>query len=292
VIRKIAFIINPKSGTDRKKALQASIAAVFPTSSFEVHILETQFAGHATGLAAECAKENFETVVAVGGDGTVNEVARGLLNSSTNLGIVPKGSGNGLARTVNIPLQVEAALQLIAKNYVKIIDAGLANGELFLSNAGTGFDSYVALQCQQKKSRGLLMYIKTSVAAFATYKNKSYIIKVDNEEPIKEKAIMVSVANGNEFGYGFKIAPTASNFDGKLDVMIIKPLNIFTAGRVSFYAWWGNLNKYSKVKHIIGRSITIESKQMLDYQIDGDARSIEGPLQIEILPKALQIIVP
>ena len=290
MIRKIAFIINPKSGTDRNKALQASIAAIFPTHIFETHIFFTEFAGHATGLAADCASKHFETVVAVGGDGTVNEVARGIINTGTSLGIVPKGSGNGLARTCNIPLHTEKALHLIAKGYVKNIDAGLANDELFLSNAGTGFDSYVAMQCRQKNARGLLMYIRTSVSAFTQYKSKSYTLTIDGKE-YNQKAIMISVANGNEFGYGFKIAPTASNFDGKLDVMIIQPLNFFTAGRVSFYAWWGNLNKYSKVKHIAGKEIVIRSKQMADYQVDGDAREGSNELQIKILPKALNIIV-
>jgi diacylglycerol kinase (ATP) len=291
VIRKIAFIINPKSGTDRNKSLQKSIDEIFAKDKFEIHILHTEFAGHATGLAADCARKNFETVVAVGGDGTVNEVARGIINTGTSLGIVPKGSGNGLARTCNIPLHTPKALALIEKGYVKNIDAGMANGELFLSNAGTGFDSYVAMQCRQKNTRGLLMYIRTSVQAFTKYKSKSYIVTVDGKQ-YEEKAIMISVANGNEFGYGFKISPTASNFDGKLDVMIIKPLNIFTAGRVSFYAWWGNLHKYSKVKHIIGKQISIRSKGMQDYQIDGDARDTEQNLNIEIIVKALNVIVP
>jgi diacylglycerol kinase (ATP) len=291
VIRKIAFIINPKSGTDRNKSLQDSIASIFTAQKFEPHFYYTEYAGHATTIAAQCATQQFETVVAVGGDGTVNEVARGIINTGTALGIVPKGSGNGLARTCNIPLQADKALQLIAKGYVKNIDIGFANGELFLSNAGTGFDSYVAMQCKQKNARGLMMYIRTSVAAFTTYKSKSYSIEIDGVEK-NHKAIMVSVANGNEFGYGFKIAPTASNFDGKLDVMIIKPLNFFTAGKVSFHAWWGNLNKYSKVTHVVGKKIIIRSKQMLDFQIDGDARLAEHVLEIDIQPKALNVIVP
>jgi diacylglycerol kinase (ATP) len=289
--RKIAFIVNPKSGTDRNKQLQHEIEKLFSSDVFDVKILFTEFAGHATGLSASCAAEKFETVVAVGGDGTVNEVAKGLLNSGTNLGIVPKGSGNGLARTCGIPLQTIDALKVILHGYNKLIDVGYANDELFLSNAGTGFDSYVAMACHQKNARGLLMYIRTSVAAFTTYKSLNYDITIDGEE-YNKKAIMVSVANGNEFGYGFKIAPTASNYDGKLDVMIIKPLNFFTAGKVSFHAWWGNLNKYSKVKHIVGKEIQIKSKQLTHYQIDGDARAAEGEVNIKILPKALQVIVP
>jgi diacylglycerol kinase (ATP) len=291
MIRKIAFIINPRSGTDRNKTLQESIHQVFAKDKFEIHICYTEYAGHATILAAECAAQQFETVVAVGGDGTVNEVARGIINTGTSLGIVPKGSGNGLARTCNIPLDSLQALRVIAKGYLKNIDVGMANNELFLSNAGTGFDSYVAMQCKQKNARGLWMYVRTSFAAFTNYKSKYYTVEIDGKE-FNQKAIMVSIANGHEFGYGFKIAPTASNFDGKLDVMIIKPLNIFTASKVSFFAWRGNLHKYSKVIHIAGKNIKVGSKQMQDFQIDGDAKPTDNQLQINILPKALNVVVP
>jgi diacylglycerol kinase (ATP) len=291
MIRKIAFIINPKSGTDRNKSLQQSIDSAFEKDKFAISIFYTEYAGHATELAAQCAAQQFETVVAVGGDGTVNEVAKGIIHTGTSLGIIPKGSGNGLARTCKIPLDTNKAIQIIAKGYLKNIDVGMANQQLFLSNAGSGFDSYVANLCKQKNARGLWMYVRTSFAAFASYKSKYYTVTIDGKS-FHQKAIMVSIANGHEFGYGFKIAPTASNFDGKLDVMIIKPLNIFTASKVSFFAWRGNLHLYSKVLHIAGKNITISSKQMQDYQIDGDAKDCNNLLEIKILAKALNVVVP
>jgi diacylglycerol kinase (ATP) len=291
VKRTIAFIINPQSGTDRIKSLKDLIAELFDKKIFDIEIIYTEYAGHAKIISKEMAAKNFETVVAVGGDGTVNEVASGLIGTETALGIVPKGSGNGLARACNISLKSRDALETIAKGYIKNIDAGIANGEYFLSNAGVGFDAHVTQRCLDENTRGIIMYIKKSVSSFYNYKASKYEINIDGEN-ISKRAIMISIANGNEFGYGFKIAPTASLVDGVLDVMIIKPLNFFTAGRVSFYAWWGNLHKYSKVKHIRGRSIFIKSDELNCHQIDGDFRTNKGELKIEILPKALNVIVP
>jgi diacylglycerol kinase (ATP) len=291
VKRTIAFIINPKSGTDRIKSLKDLIEELFVEKYFEVKIIYTEYAGHAKIIAKELATKNFETVVAVGGDGTVNEVATGLIGTETALGIVPKGSGNGLARACHISLKSKEALETIAKGYIKNIDVGIANNEYFLSNAGVGFDAHVTERCLNENARGIIMYIKKSVSSFINYKASKYKINIDGQE-INQRAIMISVANGNEFGYGFKIAPTASLVDGMLDCIIIKPLNIFTAGRVSFYAWWGNLHKYSKVKHVKGLSVSIKSDTLNCHQIDGDFRKNNGELKIEILPKALNIIVP
>jgi diacylglycerol kinase (ATP) len=289
--RTIAFIINPTSGTDRVKSLQDLITTIFDTANFDVQILFTTYAGHAKIIASELAAKNIATVVAVGGDGTVNEVATGLIHTGTALGIVPKGSGNGLARACHIPLDAAAAMQIIKKGYLKNIDIGMANGELFLSNAGVGFDAHVIQQCMLETKRGVMMYIKKSVSSFINYTPLKYEINIDGLS-INKKAIMISVANGNEFGYGFKIAPTASLVDGKLDVMIIKPLNIFTASKVSFLAWRGHLNKYSKVQHVIGKNILIKSDALNCHQIDGDYRANNGALEINIIADALNIIVP
>jgi diacylglycerol kinase (ATP) len=289
--RKIGFIVNPKSGTDRIKAIETNIEKIFDKEIFECTIHCTEFVGHATGLAEDLVKQGYEIAVAVGGDGTANEVAQGLLNSGTALALLPKGSGNGLARACRIPLQMEAALKVIEKGYVTTMDIGTINDQLFLSNTGTGLDSHVALACKNSNQRGLLMYIKNTVKAFQSYKPKTYEIEIDGVLH-KRKAIMISIANGNEFGYSFKVAPTAKFNDGLLDIMIVRPLNIFTAGRVSFHAWWGNLHKYSKVDHIRAKSIKIISSQMDSYQIDGDGYMADGPLQIEIQHKVLNIIVP
>jgi diacylglycerol kinase (ATP) len=289
--KNIAFIINPKSGTDRVKALQQAIQQHLPEPLYKVSYIETQYAGHAKLIARELSTQPIDIVVAVGGDGTVNEVASGLINTNMPMGIVPKGSGNGLARACNIPLLAPQALQVIAKGYIKCIDTGLANNELFVSNAGVGFDAEVAKQCMQLNSRGLLMYIQQSIKTFASYKPLTYTITTHTNTQ-QVSATMISVANGNEFGYGFKIAPTASLIDGKLDAMIIKPLNLISASTVSFNAWRGNLHKHSKVQHIMLNTINIKCPQLTCHQIDGDYRANNGELDISIQPQSLNIIVP
>ncbi|MFM2386157.1 MAG: hypothetical protein RL660_914 [Bacteroidota bacterium] len=289
--RHIAFIINPKSGTDRNKALEQLARQHYADQDVVLHFLVTAHAGHAIQLAKACAEKCFEAVIAVGGDGTVNEVAQGLINTNTMLGIIPKGSGNGLARACGIPLNELAAMQVVSRGYSKTIDTGVINNELFLSNTGVGLDAQVAQACMHQEKRGILMYIRNSIRMFASYKPLKYRITIDGEV-YTEKAIMVSIANGNEFGYGFKISPTASHVDGKLDVMIIKPLNFFTASYVSFKAWYGNLHKYSKVKHLLGRQISIEAEGMSCHQIDGDYRANNGQVAAQIQAKSLQVLVP
>ncbi len=290
--RNIAFIINPKSGTNRAKDLNSTIENIFANTNINYVIAYTTHAGHATKLAQLYADLKYETVVAVGGDGTVNEVAQGLINSNTALGIVPLGSGNGLARACNISLKPAIAITAIKKGYIKLIDVGYINNKLFLSNAGTGFDAYIAKQCANQNKRGLMMYARTSIQHFSSYKSKTYKITIDGEKTIEEKAMMISIANGKEFGYGFKIAPNASCFDGKLDIVIVKPLNFFNAPRVGFMSWWGNVTEYSKVNHYVGKKITITCDNMNLYQIDGDYHDGTTNLEIRIEPKALNIIVP
>lgn len=247
----IGFIINAQSGTQQATTLVDAIEKIFLPQQFITTVCYTNYAGHGTELAKAMVEAKYSIVVAVGGDGTVNEIAKALVHTQTALGIIPKGSGNGLARACGIPLQMDAALQTIHKGYLRTIDTGMANEHLFLSNAGVGFDALITKVIKNETARGLRMYVRKTVYNFFSYKPQIYTITVNNKT-YNEKAFMVSVANGNEFGNGFKIAPTATLNDGELDVMIIKPLNIFTAIQVSARALRGNLHTYHKVKYITG----------------------------------------
>ena len=287
----IAFIVNPLSGTDRVKALENLIFENLDKNIFEIEIVFTKYAGHATLLSKELAQKNTNIIVAVGGDGTVNEVASALVNSKSILAILPKGSGNGLARACKIPLNTSKALQIILKQDSIKIDVGFANEKYFFSNTGVGFDAFVSKQCKNEKNRGIKMYLQKSIQAFINYQPENYLIEID-EKTYNTKAFMISIANGNEFGYGFKIAPTASLSDGLLDIMIIEPLTLLTATTVSFNAWKGNIHQHSKVTHLQGKSIKINNNLMDCFQIDGDAVELNKNLEIKILPKALNIFVP
>jgi diacylglycerol kinase (ATP) len=287
----IGFIINPHSGVERNKALQDAVLKLFPSSKYIITFHETAYEGHATLIAKELAKANYVIVVAVGGDGTVNEIAKSLVHTQTALAIIPKGSGNGLARACKIPLQSMLALQVIKKGYMRTIDVGIANNNIFVSNAGVGFDATITQVIKNETARGLKMYVRKTVFNFFSYKPQIYTVIIDGEE-YTEKAFMISVANGNEFGNGFIIAPTATLNDAELDVMIIKPLNIFTAVQVAVRAWRGNLHTFHKVKYIAGKKISIQNKTLLQFQVDGELKTCDGKLEIVVIPAALHVIVP
>ncbi len=287
----IGFIINPNSGVERNIHLQDAVAKLFSTDSFVITMHESEYAGHATEIALELTKKNYSIVVAVGGDGTVNEVAKALVNTQTALGIVPKGSGNGLARACGIPLQMQKALDVIHRGYVHNIDVGMANESFFVSNAGVGFDAAITLEIKNEKKRGLKMYIRKTFSTFKTYKAKSYKICINGKER-ETKAFMISVANGNEFGNGFKIAPTATLNDGELDVMIIKPLNVFAAMQVAWRAWRGNLHQFQKVEYEAASEVLIENEELKHFQVDGELKYCDKKLCISIRPNALHVVVP
>jgi diacylglycerol kinase (ATP) len=287
----IGFIINPHSGVERNKQLQGMIEKTFSLQEFIYTFHETQHEGHATEIAKTLALANYTIVVAVGGDGTVNEVAKGIVHTQTALGIIPKGSGNGLARACGIPLQTLAAIKVLHKGYMRTIDVGMANNNIFVSNAGVGFDATITQVIKNETARGLKMYVRKTVFNFFSYKPQVYKVNINGEQHA-EKAFMISVANGNEFGNGFIIAPTATLNDAELDVMIIKPLTIFTAVQVAVRAWRGNLHTFHKVKYQAGTHIIIENENLKHFQVDGELKTCDKKLEVQVLAAALNVIVP
>ena len=291
-MKKILFIINRKAGTDREKRLEGAIRQYLPESQFEVNIAWLAYLGHGADLAREAVQNGVHTVVAVGGDGSINEIAQGLVASNTAIAILPLGSGNGLARALKIPLDINKALQLIVRNKQRPIDVGYANEHLFLSNAGVGFDALIAEQFRHNTKRGLSGYAKLVLRSFSSYDPAEYDIDIDGKT-IQTKAFLLTVANGNQFGYEFKLAPKASVFDGKLDLCVMPPVGVLSLVPVSVFSLLGNIDKTRYLQHFTGKDITIRSQQMEYLQVDGDAvpLSEKGRVRIRILPKAINLIV-
>lgn len=291
-MKKILFIINRKAGTDREKRLEGAIRQYLPESQFEVNIAWLAYLGHGADLAREAVQNGVHTVVAVGGDGSINEIAQGLVGSNTAMAILPLGSGNGLARALKIPLDINKALQLIVRNKQRPIDVGYANEHLFLSNAGVGFDALIAEQFRHNTKRGLSGYAKLVLRSFSSYDPAEYDIDIDGKT-IQTKAFLLTVANGNQFGYEFKLAPKASVFDGKLDLCVMPPVGVLSLVPVSVFSLLGNIDKTRYLQHFTGKDITIRSQQMEYLQVDGDAvpLSEKGRVRIRILPKAINLIV-
>lgn len=291
-MKKILFIINPTSGTDEKKKFPSQLNKLLDKKIFSYEIAYTEYRGHAIELAADAAKKGIEIVTAVGGDGSVNEAAQGILGTETILAIVPRGSGNGLARSLKIPVDTEKVIERINHYKAKTIDAGLANGHLFLSNAGAGFDALIARLFAGRSQRGFINYSKLVMQTVRQYHSAHYHLNIDGKESY-EQAFFVTAVNGNQFGYNFKIAPKALLDDGLLDLCIMKPLRTTHLAPVSFKSLTGTLEGSRYAKYIRCKHIVITSDEPLKWlQVDGDALEVKDNLiDIRIKPKCLKVIV-
>lgn len=290
-MKQLVFIINPKSGVDRQKSIQQAIDDTLDLSKYTYEIQYTQFAKHGTELAKQAALKKVFAVIAVGGDGSVNDIAKGLLGTDTALAIIPKGSGNGMARSLSIPLQVRKALQIINNANSIMMDVGIANGETFISNAGVGFDTIISEAFAASKVRGLKTYSWLVAKYLWSYKPITWNIIIDGED-ISERAFMITIANGRQFGYNFKIAPDASWTDGLLDVVIIKRFPLLLGVILVMRALNGTITKSAFVKHFRAKEIIITSPELRLMQTDGDVHSSGNSIHFKVMPKALKIVVP
>jgi YegS/Rv2252/BmrU family lipid kinase len=290
VYEKIFIIVNSRIGKTKIDALNKAMARCFPSQLQNIHY--TEYGGHAKVLCQQAIDANFPLIVAVGGDGTINEVIQPLAHSQQALAVIPTGSGNGLARHLGIPLEIENAVAAIEKSEVLAIDLGKANNSYFISNAGVGFDAKVCNAIKQSKFRGFKMYLYEVIKHYFNYKSVKYTITIEGEI-ITEQAFFLNVANGSEFGYGFKVAPTANIQDALLDMILIKKINFWNAFGIVYDGFRGKLTSNKYVMHRTAKNFKIESDEMPFYQTDGDAHNNENnQCIISIFPKSLQILVP
>jgi diacylglycerol kinase (ATP) len=289
--KKICFIINPKSGTGDWKGIERSIS-LYLDKSFTPTILHTERAEHATELAREAAKTN-DVVVAVGGDGMMNETTTGLLGTNTILGIIPTGSGNALARHLGIPISHKGAIECINKMHSATIDTAIINDKHFFAIAGAGYDAEIAAKFAQKKKRGFWTYMRLSVANFFTYIPAEYNITVDGKE-YKKIAFLISVANSSQYGNNAHIAPEASLHSGQLDVCILKPYNMFVGPILAIKLFNKTLHRSSYLQTIKGKSIQIKrtDNKPMSIHYDGETSTAIDSMNIEIKPKTLKVIFP
>ncbi|MBS1782803.1 MAG: diacylglycerol kinase family lipid kinase [Bacteroidetes bacterium] len=287
----LIFIINPHAGVDREKAIEKALKTYLNLSKYSYEIQHTQHPKHGTELACIAAAKGAKSVVAVGGDGSVNDIAKGLIGTDTSLGIVPMGSGNGLARSLSIPLQLKGAIEVLNKGKSTRIDVGMANEHLFLSNAGVGFDALICQAFTQSKKRGFFSYCRIILHEVFRYKVHEWNLIADGK-PLSKYAFMITVANGNQLGYNFKIAPNASWTDGLLDVVLIKKFPIlFTAG-IAFRAILGNILSSPYVEHLRVKTIQISHPELTLMQTDGDAYNCKEKVAFSILSSNLSVLTP
>lgn len=291
--RNLVFIVNPKAGvTPKSKPLIEFIADnTISPSKYNTTILFTEYAGHATRLAQQAIENQADIIVAAGGDGTINEVANALVGTNVAMGILPSGSGNGLARCLGISMSYALALRTILKENTRMIDVAFANDHLFTSIAGVGFDAFVAQKFAESQIRGLFTYMRIVISEFTTYKPKEYIITIDGKT-IKRTALMIVFANSDRFGFSTRIAPEAMPDDGFLDICIVKKMPATELLTTLFHLIKGTPAKSGYAEYIRGKSITIENPENNLMNIDGEPLMFEKPINIEMKPLSLKVIVP
>lgn len=290
--KNLLFIINPISGVRRGSHLTRSIRKYIDNEKFSYELKYTEYPGHASRLSKEAVENEMDVIVAAGGDGTINEVASQMIGSRVVLGIVPQGSGNGLARHLGIPRLIPAALKLINEFKVTDIDTASINGIPFISIAGVGFDAKVAKLFSKVRRRGFFSYANLITNNYIHYKPKKYKLKFDDGNVIATKAFFISFANSNQFGYNTAIAPNAQLRDGQLDICIVQKPNIFTLPIVVNLMLLRAIDKSQFVKTIRASHFMVRQKRNRVVNVDGEAEKIDKNLEVKVNPLSLQVIIP
>lgn len=286
----VVFIFNPVSGHGNNDRIEKTILSGLDFKRFSPVILKTAYKGHGVKIARNAIKSGIKKIVAVGGDGTVNEIASVMLGRKAVLGIIPNGSGNGLARSLKIPLKAEEALRLINNGRKKKIDAGKVNGKFFFCTCGTGFDARVGKIFDSTKKRGLYNYVKTAVREFFAYQPKKYSIRIDGKK-LKEKAFLVTIANAPQYGNNAYIAPHARIDDGILDICILRPFPRIKSLLLGLRLFNRTIDRSKYHQVLGGKKIIIQKKKKIWMHLDGEPVRMKNKIKITVLPKALHVIV-
>jgi diacylglycerol kinase (ATP) len=287
----ILFIINPISGGKSKANIPATIDLYWARSKFNANYSFTEYIGHASEIAEEAAGKNFDVIVAVGGDGTINEVATKVMQQNKIFGIIPFGSGNGLARFLRIPLKTKKAIAVINSYHVESIDTGRFNEKRFFNMAGMGFDAHVSSVFVGNKTRGLSGYIKLGLSEVLKYKAQVYHINIDGVD-YERKAFVISVANSSQYGNNVHIAPNASIQDGLLDICIIKDFSMLKLPLLAYQMIGAKTDQSNLVEIIRGKDVKIIRSEGGAIHIDGEPFYMGQEIRVSVEPLSLNIITP
>ncbi|MGB9596695.1 MAG: diacylglycerol/lipid kinase family protein [Candidatus Poribacteria bacterium] len=292
-ILNIQFIVNPLAGHGNYKYVIHSIESVFSTSNFNYNITILKYKGEASLIAKESAS-NYDAVVAVGGDGTINEVLNGIVGTDAILGIIPVGTGNGIAREFGLPLKVKEACKTIFDGHTRLIDVGNFNGRYFMGCAGTGFDALIAKFAGELRGpfRGIWVYFFAGLIVFYRYKPKLINIKIDSELSLEVKPLLIAIANTKRYGGRALITPKAEPDDGFFDICVIQTMNVISLARHLPKLFKGTHTNLPQVKIFKGKNIFIQANEPIPFHIDGESLDSSYSVKIDILPKAIRLFVP
>jgi diacylglycerol kinase (ATP) len=288
--KKICFIINPISGTGKQKKIETLIAKHLDHSFFDYQIAYTKEPKHATILSREAVANLCDIIAIVGGDGSINEAAQGMIGSSAALAIIPTGSGNGLAGHFHIPLNPKKAIGVINKLHTQWIDTVKINEQSYLCVAGVGFDAAVSSAFAHLGKRGFSSYVRVFLNELPHYKPKEYELLIDGVS-YKRRAFLICFANGNQYGNNAYIAPQAKIDDGYLDVTILKQFPKHATPKLLHELFHKKIDHSEYIETIRCQNVIIK-KPSCHIHLDGEPMELEGDIFIRILPSSLKILTP
>lgn len=289
--KKIVFIVNPISGAQNKRLILNHLEEKIDKNKYNYEIVHTEYAGHAMEIAFQAASNGVDIVIAIGGDGTINEIARSLIHTQTTLGIIPCGSGNGLARHLQISMDVKKAVDIINKGNTTYIDYGKINDIPFFCTCGVGFDAFVSLKFTKSGKRGLLTYLENTLHESLNYKPETY--EIENEDgTMKYKAFLIACANASQYGNNAYIAPQASLSDGLMDVTILEPFTVLDVPALAFQLFNKTIDQNSRIKTFKCKKIKITRSNSGVIHFDGDPIMAGNEITVEIISKGLSVCIP
>lgn len=290
-MEKLRILINPIAGHGFAPRIAALVDSSSLSNRFEVDVQTTEYAGHASVLAKEAVSEGYSGVIAAGGDGTVNEVASQLTGTNTALGIIPAGSGNGLARHLGYALKYQNTLEQIAQAGLTRIDSLRINGQFAVNVSGFGFDGLVAWRFNHEGKRGLSNYTRIGMSEYFKYPVIHFTIEADGKK-LEKDAHMLVIANASQFGNAAIIAPNARLDDGKIDLVMVHRPPVWQLPALFFRLFNGSLKDNHYIQTLPCRKFTAKSNRPVHLHIDGEAHKEITSIEVEVMPRSLLVFNP
>jgi diacylglycerol kinase (ATP) len=289
--KTVRFIVNPISGGINKERVPELVEKSLDHSRFTYQILFSESAQHMATLCQNAVNDGINILAAVGGDGTVNYAAKAVCNSNTALAIVPMGSGNGLARHLRIPTNPKQAIQIINLEHYKSIDSGMANETFFINVAGAGFDAHVSHKFATAPKRGFMSYAQITLNEFAKYQHTEFELVVD-KKMMKQKAFLICIGNGSQYGNNAYITPSANESDGKFEMSILKPFRMIDMPAIAFELFAKKFSNSKFVDTFSASELLIKRDCEGVFNIDGEPVMMEKDVLIRMLPKSVKVMIP
>ena len=290
---KILFIVNPISGHHDKSKFPSIVEKLIDKDKYDYTIALTEYGGHAAEMTKKAIEDQYDIIVAVGGDGTINEVATNMLGARQTFAIVPYGSGNGLSRHLHLPLKPDKVItEVINKGVKSQIDTAAMNGVPYISIAGVGFDAIIADVFAKDPKRGIKTYVKLVTKEYLHFQPKRYHLILDDKEEIDCAPLFISFANSNQFGSNAVVSPSASLNDGLLDVCIFKKPNMLQVPYIAERLLTSKIDRTNIVDIHKAKKINVIREQKEIANIDGEAVMMPKDIVVEINPLSLNILLP